>query len=89
MSRNLLRRDCAECPGSVEHIILEETPRPITLEETGPHLFGEYKGLIVANAHCGLCHTLYLAWIEWPGHSYWERDDTGRHLDLSYRKGFV
>lgn len=100
MSRNLTCSSCCECPGGHEHIVLEEEPRPASREDIGDHFFdsGEYTGLLVAKAHCVLCHTLYLAWVDWAGgHDYWDlasksRDSAAivkqRFCDLSYRHAF-
>lgn len=89
MSRNLGRIDCRECPAKHEHIELDESPREITQNEAGVY-FPEYKGMIVAKAHCSLCHTLYLAWIKpAPGHrgESWGMSDK-RFYDLSYQSAF-
>jgi hypothetical protein len=99
MSRNLCRRDCRECPGGHEHILLEEAPRPATADDVGAFQAAEYAGLIVAAARCVLCHTLYLAWVDWPGTSYCgaaaarnrelsDPRDQRRFVDLSYRDAF-
>ena len=68
MSRNLGQVRCNECPGNHEHIVLDEEPRPVTEADIGGHFWasGDYAGLIVAHAHCVLCHALYLAWVDWP-----------------------
>ena len=97
MSRNLARTDCDACPGLEEHIVLEESPRPVTADDVGNHWLGEYVGLVVANARCVLCHALYLAWVDWPNSrsfGHWslarrqEHDKGARFCDLSYRYAF-
>lgn len=95
MSRNFARIDCHECPGTHEHIILESEVRAVTKEDVGPHYFSQYRGLIVANARCVLCHALYLAWVDWPGQSieHFRLNDLKkewgqRFCDLSFRQAF-
>lgn len=102
MSRNLGRTDCRECPGEHKHILLEEPPRPaiVRTEANGyegdiPEVFGnDYAGLLVAKARCVLCHTLYLAWVDWPGHGYGSHFELAKQIrgqkfcDLSYRHSF-
>jgi hypothetical protein len=91
MSRNLARTDCKNCPGNHDDIILDESPRPITVEDCGAHYFPSYTGLIVAKAHCRMCHALYLAWVDWPGKGYhWELNNriNQRFTDLSYQHSF-
>ncbi len=90
MSRNLGRTDCRECIGESEHIVFDEEPRPVKDTDVGRHFFAEYQGLIVAHARCILCHTLYLAWVDWPGSSssYFRRREEHRFVDLSYRSSF-
>jgi hypothetical protein len=84
---------CHECPGLHEHILLEEEPRTISSADV-PKVYwetGEYKGLIVAKARCVLCHTLYLAWVDWPSShsgSHFLRRSGQRFVDLSYRRAF-
>ncbi len=94
MSRNLARTDCSECPGGTEHILLEGPTRPVTAKEDPYH--AEHEGLLIAEARCVLCHTLYFAWVDWPNsqHSYWHlkdrryRNEDARFVDLSYRASF-
>lgn len=95
MSRNLGDRSCHECVGLESHIVLEEEPRPGVQADFGGY-WKDYEGIIVANARCVLCHTLYLAWVDWPGNEhrdrskYWNRGipKEQRFLDLSYREAF-
>lgn len=96
MSRNLCQVTCHECPGGHDHILLEEDPRPVSLDDVGSYYWstGNYAGLIVAKARCILCHTLYLAWVDWPSspHGHWrlkgQQHDGRRFCDLSYRHAF-
>lgn len=93
MSRNLGRIDCDACPGTHDHVILEEEPRLVTRHDVGGNLYGEYNGMVVARARCVLCHALYLAWVNWPSSSYphWRlppQADGKRFFDLSYRHAF-
>lgn len=94
MSRNLTSASCHECPGDHDHIVLEEEPRPVAELDIGAHYWstGNYRGLIVARAKCILCHTLYLAWVDWPSqaHSWWHLRTKGgqRFCDLSFRHSF-
>lgn len=90
MSRNLCRVDCDRCPGTHEHIVLEGPVRPVTAKED-PGYHGAHTGLLIAEARCVLCHTLYFAWVDWPGgHSFWRLSSKfeQRFCDLSYRHSF-
>lgn len=90
MSRNLARVDCAQCPAEAEDIILDESPRPLTKEDTVGY-YREYAGMLVAHAHCKWCGALYLAWIDERTRSkyfQYARFDEGRPVDLSYRSSF-
>lgn len=99
MSRNLGQVNCRECPGEHKDIILDEKPRSTVERDCGVY-FTEYQGLIVANAHCRLCHTLYLAWVDFPrdGTEHFSLDAINRRLmdgeerqrfvDLSYQNSF-
>jgi hypothetical protein len=88
MSRNLGRIDCRECPGQHVDIVFDEQPRPIAESDCGKY-FSEYNGLIVAKAHCRLCHALYLAWVDWPNSGYdWHLSDGCRFVDLSFQNSF-
>jgi hypothetical protein len=86
VSRNLCSILCQHCPGQPA---LVESPRPITREEAGVY-FGEYQGMLVANAECPTCLAKYLAWVgkhpQWP-HEVHIDPDLGFH-DLSYRAAF-
>ncbi len=92
MSRNLSRICCYYC-GTIP--ILDERPRPITQAETGPY-FGEYQGMLVANAYCPVCSAQYLAWVDgsartaaygW-GRNFPEKQTDYTHADLSFRSSF-
>lgn len=83
MSRNLGRN---ECHGPVK---LDEKPHPITPEEAGQY-YDEFKGMVVAAAHCPHCEAKYLAWIDEstrvrnPG----SKAKWGEVQDLSYLSTF-
>jgi hypothetical protein len=96
MSRNLMIDDCAVCHGA---IVLEEAARPITTEECRGCELTYLGRLVVANARCVGCGTLYLAWISWqsdrPSPVPWvrksdrpARDGDGSFSDLSFRHSF-
>lgn len=93
MSRNLCATECVEheeYPGYT--IRMEERPRPITKEEAGPY-FTEYEGMLVANAHCPICKTKYLAWFsrrDCRPEDGWAKGLRAEeaHVDLSYRSSF-
>lgn len=91
MSRNLCQIDCAACPGSHEHIVIEGPVREVT-EKEDPGYYREHRGLLIAEARCVLCHALYFAWVDWPNqpHSHWHlKSKHGqRFCDLSYRNAF-
>lgn len=84
MSRNLCETSCSWCNGEV---ILEEAGRPILEEECGAY-FREYRSMLVANAHCRECEAKYLAWVDWPGNSYWTNKGDRAFMDLSFRSTF-
>jgi hypothetical protein len=90
VSRNLCRVDCAECPGGHEHIVLEGPVRQVTAAED-PGYHAAHAGLLIAEARCTLCYTLYFAWVDWPGgNSFWHLSTKceQRFCDLSYRHSF-
>ena len=69
---------------------LEESPRPITNQGAGVY-FAEYEGLLVANAHCPVCQTRYVAWVDESQRFRYPRDrrnDELGYVDLSYRSSF-
>lgn len=88
MSRNLCQTECDFCKGEV---LLEELPRPITKYEAHRY-FGEFEGMLVANAKCVDCLAKYLAWVdettriknEWR--EYYRKGDPFH--DLSFRSTF-
>lgn len=84
MARNLARTDCAQCGFS--RVKLEQSPRPITHHEVGTY-FEEYEGMLVANAHCPVCGTKYLAWVEILRRGLQPNPELG-YADLSYRSTF-
>lgn len=87
MSRNIGSTRCSICYGDV---VLEEAPRLGSAADFGAYA-DEYAGkLEVANARCGDCGTLYLAWVRhrthlW-GHLANERNEP--FVDLSFRHAF-
>lgn len=84
MSRNLGLTSCYYCPSDVT---LLEAPREITAADCGVY-FGEYRGMLVANAECPLCLAQYLAWVKPPP---WEQpflDERETFYDLSFRSTF-
>jgi hypothetical protein len=87
MSRNLGIDHCRMCPGGHKDIALEEEPRPITADDCGKHFVVEFGGLLVAKAHCRICHALYLAWVDWPK-MRWRKPNDQRFVDLSFRNSF-
>jgi len=93
MSRNLLADKCVVCGDEVE---LDEHPRQITKEDAGTYL-DEYRGMLVAKAHCPSCEAQYLAWMDdtnsetrrrWPGRPRSNSARPGRPFDLSYQSSF-
>jgi hypothetical protein len=86
MSRNLGRVDCYFCGHDVE---LTEPPREVTEREVAPY-WGDYKGMVVANAECPVCLALYLAWVGPPpgGRRTMEQQMSATHYDLSFRHSF-
>ena len=83
MSRNLGDTDCAICHDTV---VLCGEPHPITIDEAHRY-FGEYDGMIVADAVCTRCDAKYLAWVK---RKKWSRaaGDTRPFEDLSFRASF-
>lgn len=81
MSRNL---GTTECHGPV---VVEESPRPITPAEARVY-YDEFRALRVANAHCPVCGSKYLAWFSSRSFtkSRWFVPD--EVCDLSYRRAF-
>lgn len=87
MSRNIGNTCCSECGDEV--VLVGET-HPITNDEAGVY-FGEYAGMLVADAECESCKTRYLAWVKpAPRMSLLFRGPrTGEpFFDLSYRSSF-
>ncbi len=92
MSRNLGETSCHECPGGHDDIVLEGPIREVTAKED-PGYYEDHAGLLIAEARCILCHTLYFAWVDWVGspYSHWQlrtKDRGVRFCDLSYRHSF-
>jgi len=99
VSRNLGQTSCHECSGGEDCVVLEGPIRPVT-ELEDPAYFRDHEGLLVAEARCVLCHTLYIAWVDWPGQHgsfrnvYWSLEERrlqnsdARFVDLSYRHAF-
>lgn len=85
MSRNLCKILCDFCDSAV---VLDETPRPISPNDTGPRMFDEYSGMVVANATCTLCEAKYLAWITFPARWRETRIPERPFYDLSFRDSF-
>ena len=88
MSRNLAKTKCDHCDHEIE---LEEEPRPITEQDCGKHFFNEYKGMLVATAHCPMCLAEYLAWIDGTNreqYAPYPNPQFGKIGDLSYRSSF-
>lgn len=87
MSRNIGSTCCSICYGDV---VLEESPRLGSAADFGAYA-DEYAGkLVVANARCGACGALYLAWVRHFGHR-WNHLANERNepfVDLSYRHAF-
>lgn len=69
MSRNLSTTSCHACHSSCAQMVIEETPRPITLADVPSVYFPECDGMYVAHAHCSWCFAKYLAWII-PPHTF-------------------
>lgn len=86
MSRNLGSRFCEYC----EHpVVLLEEPRPCT-EADCHQYFEEYRGMIVAQAHCPMCLAQYLAWIDQSQRVRYadDRPPFGQIDDLSHLSTF-
>lgn len=83
MARNLARTDCAQC--GYARVKLEQSPRPISYHEAGRY-FEEYEGMMVADAHCPVCQTKYVAWVRRLPHLQ-PNPELG-YADLSYRRSF-
>ncbi len=86
MARNIGNTSCAVCDGPV---VLEEAERPIRPQECAG-LTAEYVGkLTVANARCGECGSLYLAWVRLAGSQGKMANLRGAaFVDLSFRASF-
>ncbi len=87
MSRNLGDRTCRICH---DEVVLEELARPITEAETGPY-HSEYRGMLVANAHCVTCDAKYLAWCVALASKRWghfANPHDAPFFDLSFRAAF-
>lgn len=90
MSRNLCRTDCPRCGTNP---VIDGPVHSITEQETGVY-FGEYEGMLVANATCPLCGVKLLAWIDGTTRKNrvwrWDRKPTAEQpfFDLSYRSSF-
>lgn len=95
MARNLGRTSCNRCGHAV--VKLDEEPRPITQAEAGIY-FDEYEKLEVAKAHCPICQTKYLAWVDESETRYFGRAvgsiahprtaQEAPYFDLSYQSTF-
>ncbi len=85
MSRNLSSTGCQFCE---DKPTLDEAPRAIRIEDTGPHYFKEYEGMMVANATCPSCEAKYLAWVTPPRQWHQQRTDDRPYVDLSFRDSF-
>lgn len=65
MSRNLCAQVCVHC----EHaVVLDEPARPITKEDCWRYI-DEFRGTLVARAHCPMCEAKYLAWMDDTEHT--------------------
>lgn len=85
MSRNLLQTRCERCGSRVR---MTEPPREITPADAGRY-FHDYKGMIVANAECSVCHARYLAWVKTSSAMGWYQSaPEGGFFDLSFRSTF-
>ncbi len=86
MSRNIGSVSCSICGAP---IVLDEQARPIRPIECGA-LASEYiDRLVVANAHCSYCGTLYLAWVRKEGSFGHLANNRGESfVDLSFRHSF-
>lgn len=85
MSRNLCMTSCDRC--QADEVGLIERPRQITPDEAGVY-FGEFRGMLVANAVCPDCGARYLAWCQDNRPRGRSPDYGERYFDLSYRKAF-
>jgi|SRR6185295_972357 len=85
MARNIGNTCCPVCDGT---IVLEEAARPIRPQECAG--LTEYVGkLTVANARCGNCGSLYLAWVRIEGsHGKVAKPCGSAFVDLSFRTSF-
>ena len=94
MSRTIGRTSCKHC--GHPKVKLDEQPREITEAEYS--VYDQYAGLIVARAHCPICQTKYLAWVDESETQYFGYPVGGsdvhpskpqdEYFDLSYQSTF-
>lgn len=87
MSRNIGKTSCIRCGHS--RMKLEEKARHITKVDAGRWI-EMFRRMLVAKAHCPVCQTKYLAWVDgrerFSGYPSFNRE-LG-YADLSYRSTF-